>query len=60
MKYLNLKSIAFIKNPNYVRGTPNKVFDNLVNRDFTAVYKNMKWCMDFKYIRVSDGKILYN
>lgn len=60
MKELNLKSVAFRKKPNYVKGTPHKVFENLLNRDFTASQKNLKWCTDFTYIRSSSGKMLYN
>ncbi len=60
MKELNLKSVAFRKKPSYVNGKPHKVFENLINRDFTAIKKNQKWCTDFTYIRSSSGKILYN
>lgn len=60
MKELNLKSVAFRKKPNYVKGTSHKVFENLLNRDFSAPKKNLKWCTDFTYIRLSSGKMLYN
>jgi len=60
MRALNLKSISFRKKPNYVKGTPHKVFKNLLNRDFTASKKNLKWCTDFTYIHSSNGKMMYN
>jgi len=60
MKELNIKSVAFRRKPNYSKGTPHKVFENLLNRDFTASKKNIKWCTDFTYIRSSSGKMLYN
>lgn len=60
MKALNLKSISFRKRPNYVKGTSHKVFKNLLNRDFTAPKKNLKWCTDFTYIHSSNGKMMYN
>ncbi|MBU3210005.1 hypothetical protein KPL28_10260 [Clostridium algidicarnis] len=60
MKVLNLKSISFRKRPNYVKGTSHKVFKNLLNRDFTAPKKNLKWCTDFTYIHSSNGKMMYN
>ncbi len=60
MKELNIKSVAFRKKLNYVKGKPHKVFENLINRDFTATKKNQKWYTDFTYIRSSSGKMLYN
>ncbi len=42
MKALSLKSISFRKRHNYVKGTSHKVFQNLLNRDFTAPKKYLK------------------
>jgi putative transposase len=60
MKELNIKSVSFRKRPNYVKGTSHKVFSNILNRNFTAVAKNLKWCTDFTYIHLSSGRIMYN
>jgi putative transposase len=60
MKELNIKSISFMKRPNYVKGTSHKVFSNIINRDFTATAKNLKWCTDFTYIHLSNGRMMYN
>lgn len=60
MKDLNLKSISFRKRPKYVKGTVHKVFKNLLKRDFKAHSKNLKWCTDFTYIHLTNGKTMYN
>lgn len=60
MKELNIKSISFRKRPNYVKGTSHKVFSNIINRDFTATDKNLKWCTDFTYIHLTNGRMMYN
>jgi|GEM_PF-6183796 len=60
MKELELKFVAFRKKSIYVKGTSNKVFENLLKRDFVASKKNLKWCTDYIYIRYSFGNMLYN
>ncbi len=48
MKELNLKSIIRQKRPDYVKGTAHKVFENVLNREFTVTKKNTFWCTDFR------------
>lgn len=60
MKELNIRSIVRKEKPKYVKCIPNKIFNNLINRNFTADEKNQKWCMDFTYLYLSDGSKRYN
>lgn len=63
-KYMNteleLYAIVRKKRPNYEKGTPHKVFDNLINQNFTADEINQKWCTDFTYLFLTDGSKRYN
>jgi hypothetical protein len=59
-KILNLSSVIMRKKPRYKAGHPNKVFENLLKRDFTVSRKNTVWCTDFTYMRDSTGKFRYN
>ena len=58
-KYLNkelkLFSIVRTKKPNYKKGKPHKIFENLLNQNFFAAEPNKIWCTDFTYL-----KWLYN
>lgn len=51
--YMHLK-------PWYKVGKKHKIFDNLLNQNFTVNCKNKVWCTDFTYIRQPDGKFRYN
>ena len=63
-KYMNselrLYAIVRPKRPNYRKGKPHKVFDNLIAQDFRANEINRKWCTDFTYLFLTDGSIRYN
>ena len=63
-KYMNtelhLFSITRKRKPDYVKGSPHKVFDNKLNQDFTADAINQKWCTDFTYLSLSNGSKRYN
>ena len=59
-KELKLYSVVRRKKPNYEKGTSHKIFDNLINRDFSAEKINQKWCTDFTYIFLTDGSKRYN
>lgn len=59
-KELNLHSVSMRKRIRYVRGQRNKVFPNLLNRNFSTEEKNRIWCTDFTYIRLGNGRIRYN
>lgn len=60
MKALSLRSIVRKKKPNYIKGTANKVFPNLLNRDFKVDVPNKIWCTDFTYLPQKNGSIRYN
>ena len=48
---LGLKSVTRKKKRSYIPGPePYAMFENLLNRDFTADSRNTKWCVDFTYI----------
>lgn len=63
-KYMNcelrLFSVVRRKKPGYKKGTPHKVFDNLLSQNFTADSINQKWCTDFTYLFLANGKKRYN
>jgi len=59
-KELKLHAIVRRKKPNYEKGYSHKVFDNLINRDFSAEKINQKWCTDFTYLYLTDGSKRYN
>ena len=44
----------------YKAGKKNKIFDNLLNQNFTVDCKNKVWCTDFTYMRQLNGKSRYN
>ena len=57
---LGLHSIVRPKKPAYIKGTANKVFANLVNREFHAEKPNEVWCTDFTYMPRPNGTMRYN
>lgn len=63
-KYMNselgLFSIVRRRKPDYRKGTPHKVFDNIISQDFSADKINQKWCTDFTYLFLTDGSKRYN
>lgn len=59
-KELGLYSIVRSKKPGYRKTKPHKIFDNLLEQDFTADEKNQKWCTDFTYLNLTDGSRRYN
>lgn len=59
MKSLGLKSITRRKYV-YNKGDAHKVFEDLLNRNFTANKPNEKWCADFTYLHLSTGEKRYN
>ena len=46
--------------PGYKAGKKKKIFDNLLNPNFTVDCKNIVWCTDFTYMRQPNGKFRYN
>lgn len=63
-KYMNtelgLRSIVRPKKPGTKPGKPHKVFENLLNQDFSADMPNRKWCTDFTYLFLKNGDVRYN
>lgn len=59
-KELNLFSIARPKKPNYKKGKPHKIFENLLNQNFYVAEPNKIWCTDFTYLKLTDGTFRYN
>ena len=59
-KELKLSSIVRRKKPNYRKGKPHKIFDNLIKQEFRADSRNEKWCTDFTYLFLTDGSKRYN
>lgn len=60
MKEMNLKAIIMRKKPDYVYGKKHYLYENLINRNFTASAPNQKWCTDFTYLKLTDGSKRYN
>ena len=57
---LGLRSSVRPKKPEYQKGKPHKIFENLINQDFTSNEINKKWCTDFTYLFLKDGSKRYN
>lgn len=60
MKQMGLQAIIMRKRPDYVYGLKHNIYDNLLKQDFTASPPNQKWCTDFKYLKLRDGRKRYN
>ena len=59
-KELNLCAVIMHSKPGYKTGKKHKIFDNLLNQNFTVDCKNKVWCTDFTYMRQPNGKFRYN
>ena len=63
-KYMNtelqLRSVVRRKKPVYRHCSANKIFPDLLRRNFSAERKNTKWATDFTYLYLSDGSLHYN
>lgn len=60
MQELGIRSTVTPKKPAYKKGECYKKFENHLNRDFQAEKPNEKWCTDFTYIFMEDGRKRYN
>ncbi len=60
MQELGLRSTVTPKKPAYKKGECYKKFENHLNREFQAEKPNEKWCTDFTYIYMEDGRKRYN
>ena len=59
-KELGLKSITRRKSGKYKKAKVHKVFENLLNQNFESNEINKKWCVDFTYLYLEDGRKRYN
>ncbi len=59
-KELHLYAVIMHSKPGYKTGKKHKIFDNLLNQNFTVDGKNKVWCTDFTYMRQPNGKFRYN
>ncbi len=63
-KYMNqelkLYSICRRSKPGYRKGKPHKIFQNLLNQNFTVSAPNRVWCTDFTYVHLSSGMVRFN
>ncbi len=63
-KYMNgelgLHSVTRRHKPGYRKCTANKVFENLLNQNFTTDEPDKIWCTDFTYIPLKNGSMRYN
>ena len=60
MKKMQLFSSSRRKKPGYVHGAAHKVYDNRLKQNFHAKKRNRKWCTDFTYLTLADGRKRYN
>ena len=60
MQELGIRSTVTPKKPTYKKGDCYKKFENHLNRKFHAEKPNEKWCTDFTYIFMEDGRKQYN
>jgi len=60
MRELKIRSTVTPKRPAYKKGDCYKKFENHLNSDFHAEKLNEKWCTDFTYIILEDGRKRYN
>ncbi len=60
MQELGTRSTVTPKKPAYKKGDCYKKFENHLNREFHAEKPNEKWCTDFTYIFMEDGRKRYN
>ena len=59
-KELELRSLLKRKKPGYSKGQTHKVFPDLLKQNFRAEKVNQKWCTDFTYLFLEDGRKRYN
>jgi transposase InsO family protein len=58
---LGLRSVTRKRKYRYYKeATPYSVFENLLNRDFSAKRRNTRWCVDFTYLYLANRNKRYN
>ena len=59
-KNLNLTAVIMHKRPGYRTCKKHKIFNNLLNQNFSVKEKNKVWCTDFTYMCRHNGRTRYN
>ena len=59
-KNLNLTAVIMRKRPGYRTCKKHKIFNNLLNQNFSVKEKNKVWCTDFTYMCRHNGRTRYN
>lgn len=57
---LHLQSITRRKRYSYKHKKSEYIADNIIQREFMAQKPNQKWCIDFTYLPVTEGKRIVN
>ena len=57
MKIMGISSVIRRKRPNYVKSIPEHIYENEINRDFTATKPNEKWFTDVTYLKVCNTNV---
>lgn len=52
MRLLGISSVIRRKRSNYVKSTPEHIYENVINREFTSTKPNQKWFTDVTYLKV--------
>lgn len=60
MQELKISSTLLRKKPVYKKGEIYKKYKDHLKQNFYAEKKNQKWCTDFTYVYIEDGKTRYN
>ena len=56
MRKLNIKSRIRRKKSNYIASKPEQVGENVLHREFKALWKNQKWCTDVTEFKIIGQK----
>lgn len=56
MKTLKIKARIRQKHSNYIKSKPEQVGENILHRDFSAQWKNQKWCTDVSEFKIVGQK----
>lgn len=59
MREMRIKAIVRRKKQPYKKGSQHHIFNNLINRKFTAEKPNQIWCTDFTYLNLKNGTKRY-
>lgn len=59
-KELKLYSVCRRHRPGYKKGSPHRVFPNLLNQNFSIDQQNKVWCTDFTYLFLTNEQVRFN